>query len=106
MKYKGYEANIEYDDEAKILHGEVFGIKDVVTFQATCVEDLEKEFHRSLDEYLVFCKEMGKKPDRPYSGKIPLRTTPDLHARIALMAKKEDTSINKWINKELEHVLK
>lgn len=27
MKYKGYSGHVEYDDEAKIFHGEVLGIK-------------------------------------------------------------------------------
>lgn len=33
MEYKGYTAKVEFDDEAEIFHGEVLGIKDVVTFQ-------------------------------------------------------------------------
>ena len=28
MKYKGYTGHVEYDDEAKIFHGDVLGIKD------------------------------------------------------------------------------
>lgn len=27
MKYKSYTGHVEYDDEAKIFHGEVLGIK-------------------------------------------------------------------------------
>ncbi len=33
MEYKGYTTKVEFDDEAEIFHGEVIGIKDVVTFQ-------------------------------------------------------------------------
>ena len=33
MEYKGYTAKVEFDVEAEIFHGEVIGIKDVVTFQ-------------------------------------------------------------------------
>lgn len=103
MKYKGYEAVVEYDDENRIFHGEVLGLQDVITFQGSSVDDLEKEFRISLDEYLRFCAEVGKKPEKPYSGKLPLRLSPDLHARVALKAKRENTSINKWINKTLDH---
>lgn len=68
MKYRGYEAHIEFDDAANVLHGEVLGLLDVVTFQGTYVEELECEFHTSVDEYLKFCKEIGMQPERPYSG--------------------------------------
>jgi predicted HicB family RNase H-like nuclease len=32
MKYKTYIGRVEYDDEAKIFHGEVVGLKDIITF--------------------------------------------------------------------------
>lgn len=33
MRYLGYIGEVEFDSEANILHGEVVGIRDVVTFQ-------------------------------------------------------------------------
>lgn len=65
MKYKGYAGQVEYDDEAKIFHGNVLGIKDVVTFQGTTVDEIEQAFKISVDDYLAFCKERGEAPDRP-----------------------------------------
>jgi len=59
MKYKGYTGHVEYDDEAKIFHGEVLGIKDVVTFQGTTVDEIEQAFKDSVDDYLAFCAERG-----------------------------------------------
>jgi predicted HicB family RNase H-like nuclease len=44
MKYKGYTGHVEYDDEAKIFHGEVLGIKDVITFQGTTVDEIDQAF--------------------------------------------------------------
>ncbi len=73
MKYKGYTGHVEYDDEAKIFHGEVLGIKDVVTFQGTTVDEIDQAFKDSVDDYLAFCKERGEEPDRPFSGKFNLR---------------------------------
>jgi predicted HicB family RNase H-like nuclease len=65
MKYKGYTGHVEYDDEAKIFHGEVLGIKDVVTFQGTTVDEIEQAFKDSVDDYLAFCMERGEEPDKP-----------------------------------------
>jgi predicted HicB family RNase H-like nuclease len=42
MTYKGYTAKVEFDDEAMHFHGEVMGIRDVVTFQGRSVEEIEK----------------------------------------------------------------
>jgi predicted HicB family RNase H-like nuclease len=77
MKYKGYTGHVEYDDEAKIFHGEVLGIKDVVTFQGTTVDEIEQAFKDSVEDYLAFCKERGEEPDRPFSGKFNLRIPPN-----------------------------
>ncbi|WP_366933371.1 hypothetical protein [Nostoc sp. NMS7] len=38
MKYKGYEAIVEFDAEAEILHGEVINIRDVITFQGIATD--------------------------------------------------------------------
>ena len=68
MKYKGYTGHVEYDDEAKIFHGKVLGIKDIITFQGTTVDEIEHAFKDSVEDYLAFCKERGEEPDRQFSG--------------------------------------
>ncbi|BAY39971.1 HicB protein [Nostoc sp. NIES-2111] len=99
MRYKGYEAVVEFDDEAEIFHGEVINIRDVITFQADNVKDLKQAFHDSIDDYLEFCKERGEEPEKPFSGKLMLRINPELHKTIAVKAKKEGKSLNSWIEK-------
>ena len=44
MTYKGYSGNVRFDDEAEIFHGEVLGLRDVVTFQGVSVEELKTSF--------------------------------------------------------------
>ena len=50
IEYKGYFGKVEYDAQANILHGEVLGIRDVVTFQARSVDEVERAFHESADD--------------------------------------------------------
>lgn len=50
-----FTSHVEYDD-AKIFHGEVLGIKDVITFQGITVDEIEQTFQDSVDDYLAFCK--------------------------------------------------
>lgn len=70
MEYKGYTGHIEFDKEAKILFGRVVDTKDVITFEGTTVDEIIRAFHDSIDDYLEFCKELGKQPDQPFSAKV------------------------------------
>jgi predicted HicB family RNase H-like nuclease len=44
MEYKGYLGKVEFDDEAQVFHGEVINIRDVITFEGTSVEELQRAF--------------------------------------------------------------
>lgn len=105
MTYKGYTAKVEFDEDAMIFHGEVIGIRDVVTFQGKSVKELEKAFKDSVDDYLEFCKERGEKPDKPFTGKFVVRLRPDIHRKVYIAAKKSGESINTWLNKNLDRVV-
>lgn len=101
MEYKGYVGQVSFDDEADIFHGEVINTRDVITFQGRSVEEIRLAFHESIDEYLQWCRERKKIPDRPFSGKLIVRIPPALHRSIFLSAKHEGKSINKWIEEHL-----
>ncbi len=101
MTYKGYTASIEVDVEAEILFGRVLDIKDVVTFKAKTIDEARQEFYNSVDDYLAFCEELGEEPDKPFSGKLHERTTPEHHRKIFIAAKKAGKSINAWMDEVL-----
>ncbi|MBS1987330.1 type II toxin-antitoxin system HicB family antitoxin [Candidatus Dependentiae bacterium] len=101
MKYKGYMGQVSYDDEAQIFHGEVIGLKDIITFQGTTVQELLRAFHGSVDDYLTWCKERGEKPEKMFSGTLNLRMSPDLHAHLAIEAAQKGMSLNELINDKL-----
>ncbi len=63
MKYKDYWGEVTFDDEAKIFHGEVIGLKDVITFQGKNVDEIEQAFKDSIDDYLTCCQERGEQPE-------------------------------------------
>ena len=64
MKYKEYSAVIDYDEEQRMLHGRVIGIKDVINFYGATPEALEAEFKNSINDYIAFCKDQKKKPEK------------------------------------------
>ena len=73
MDYKGYIGKVEIDEEAGILHGEVINIRDVITFEGLTVEDIQKAFRESVDDYLAFCAQRGDEfaSARQRSGRYP-----------------------------------
>lgn len=101
MKYKGYVGYVIYDDEAHIFHGDVIGIRAVITFQGTTVDEIEQAFKDSIDDYIEWCKKRGKEPEKAHSGKFNLRMPPDVYVRIAAQASQEGLSINSYILKKL-----
>ena len=55
MEYKGYHAAVSYDHEAGVFHGEMVGTRDVIFFEGSSVEELDKEFrfyYRRLSGYV------------------------------------------------------
>ena len=105
MSYKGYQAVLKYDDEAEVFHGEVVGTRDVIFFEGGSVEELNREFRVSIDDYLDFCAERGHEPDRRFSGRIPLRVSPDVHRAANATAKSEGKSLNAWIAETIERAV-
>ncbi|TLU82931.1 MAG: type II toxin-antitoxin system HicB family antitoxin [Chlorobium sp.] len=100
--YKGYTGQVEFDGEAGIFHGEVLDTRDVITFQGKTVDEIETAFRESIEDYLEFCKARGEEPDKPFSGKLVLRITPELHHKVYLKAAKSGKSLNRWISDTLE----
>lgn len=63
--YKGYFTHIEYDKKDKIFYGKLENINDMINFHTGNYMEIENEFHNAVDDYLGFCKEVGKEPERP-----------------------------------------
>lgn len=102
LKYKGYVGQVEFDDEASIFHGEIIGIRDVITFQGESVSELRQAMEDSVDDYLEMCKKHKRAPEKPFSGKLILRLNTELHRKIACAALQAGKSINKWIAEVLD----
>ncbi len=105
LKYKGYAGVVQFDDEKMLFHGEVIGLKDVITFRGITPAEIKEEFERSVDGYILWCQELGQLPEKPFSGEFHLRMKPDLHAKLASSAKSQGSSLNNYINEMLERAV-
>lgn len=103
MQYKGFTGVVEYDDDARIFHGEVINTRAVITFQGKSVDEIEREFRKSIDIYLNWCAARGKEPEKPFSGNFVVRVSPEIHRKIAVAAAIADKSMNTWVKETLEN---
>jgi predicted HicB family RNase H-like nuclease len=102
MKYKGYVGVVELEEGSDVLFGRVIGLRDVITFQGESVAAVTQAFHDSVDDYLEFCAEQGKDPEKPYSGHFMLRLSPRLHRQLANLAVTRSISLNALVEGILE----
>lgn len=101
MEYKGYTAAVSYDHDLDAFTGWVVDVHDEIYFEGHSVADLRASFRTAVDDYLAFCAEQDRPPAKPYSGKILVRTTPDVHRAVAVAAAREGTSMNEWAERAL-----
>lgn len=105
MKYKGYHAKIEFDSDDNIFIGHVLGINDSLNFHGNSVVDLTKEFHNSVDNYLDYCKQIGKEPEKEFRGTFNVRINPEMHKRAALEAADEGVTLNQFVSEAIRERL-
>lgn len=101
IEYKGYIASVEYSFKDKRLLGKLEMVDNLVTFEATNVEDLEKNFKSSVDEYLETCKQLRLTPQKTFKGVFNLRIEPELHRKIYKEALKSGQSLNAYVKNVL-----
>lgn len=102
IEHGGYRGSVRFSGGDRVFYGRILGINDVITFEGETVNELEVAFREAVADYLSTCKELGKAPERAYSGKIPLRIDPELHRAIALEADTAGSSLNAWICENLK----
>lgn len=99
--------SVEFSDEDNCLYGKVLGMsKDAITYEGKTVAALREDFEGAVNDYLESCKKRGIEPDKPYSGKLNLRMTSELHSEVAAVAAKTGTTINDFINQTIKKALK
>lgn len=101
LSYKDYHGCFEYDQEADIFHGQVMNLTDIITFQGRSIDELKQALADSVEDYLEFCAEEGKTPEKPYSGRFNVRLSPKVHQLLALEAARDGVSLNSWVAQTL-----
>ena len=105
MSYLGYTARIEFDERDSIFVGRVLGLRSIISFHGQTVEELRGQFAAAMDDYVADCEEQGVTPERPASGKLLLRVTPEIHSQALIKAQATGKSLNQWATEALEQAV-
>lgn len=104
LEYKGYTAAISLEKEKGKFFGHVEYIRDLITFDGDSYENLVKNFHDMIDEYIEDCKEVGKEPDTPTDNHTTLLMK-GIEKSLNRQKKEINSSFNKNDNKSLDYYL-
>jgi len=85
LEYKGYYASINVSVEDECMFGKVEFINDSI-----------------VDDYLDFCAEVGKAPDKTMTGSFNVRIGEDLHKKALIRSKSDGVTLNDVIKKSVE----
>lgn len=102
LHYKGFMGSVAFSEKDGVFFGKIEGIKQLVNFEGDSVKELKQSFHEAVDDYLTYCANENIDPQKHYSGSLNIRISPEIHSRIALLAKRRGISINAFIKQALE----
>ncbi|SEA06376.1 Predicted nuclease of the RNAse H fold, HicB family [Eubacterium aggregans] len=105
IKYKGYMAHVQVSIEDRVMYGKIEGINDLITFEAESLDEIKNEFESAVDDYLEFCQDVGKSPEKTYNGTFNVRIKPELHRSLARLACEKRSSLNKVVEVAIENYL-
>ena len=102
LTYKGYIGSVAFSEKDNVFFGKIEGIDGLVNFEGESVKELTDAFHEAVDDYLAYCAEEGIEPHKSYSGSLNVRLSPEIHSRVAMLAKQAGISINAFIKEAVE----
>jgi predicted HicB family RNase H-like nuclease len=102
LQHKGFLGSVQYSDRDSIFYGKIEGIDDLVTFEGKSVDEIKKAFQEAVNDYLDFCKDIGKKAFKSYKGSFNVRLGQELHAISSLVARTSGISLNQFVKEAIE----
>ena len=106
LEYKGYKGSVEYCKDDDCLVGKVIGMhKDLIAYEGSTLNELREDFIAAVDSYIEGCLADGVEPRKPFSGKLILRMSSELHGKVAMAATDSGTTINEFITRTLAAAL-
>jgi predicted HicB family RNase H-like nuclease len=103
LNYKGFIGSVHYAAEDRVFYGKVEGVNDLITFEGSTVDELEKGFQNIVDEHIKDCIKKNMPIEKSYKGNLNIRLSPELHKKAAYNASLKGISINQYINDAIKN---
>lgn len=103
LQYKNYHGTVEYSSEDDCLFGKVIGLKSLISYEGSSLNELKHHFETSIDEYLQDCDIRGVQPEKQYKGSFNIRISPDLHRDAALYANINNKTLNAVVEEAIQY---
>ena len=62
FEYKGFKGSLNFQTDACYFYGNVLLTRDNVRYEAGSMDELERNFRNSIDNYLADCAAIGVEP--------------------------------------------
>jgi predicted HicB family RNase H-like nuclease len=105
FEYKGYHGSVEFSTPDNVLHGEVLGIDGLISYEGNTLDELRTDFEESIDDYLEMCEEKGFEPQKPFTDKIKIHVSPELHRNIAIYSLMHNKPLDYIVEEALKSYL-
>lgn len=105
LEYNGYTSTVTYSTDDDVLYGKIFGINDLVTFEAESVKELKMAFQKAVNDYVETCKEVGKEPEKVFKGVFNVRIPRELHRDAAVIAVRNNVTLNDFVKTAIRYAV-
>src|SRR5690606_16435491 len=105
LTYKGYYGTVSYSADDEMLHGNIIGINDLVTYEAESTFGLKQAFHEAVDDYLSTCAAIGKDPQKTFKGSFNVRIPSELHKEASMVAARQQISLNDLVKAAIAYAV-
>ena len=102
LNYKDYIGSVFFSEEDGVFHGKIIGLSDSISFEGESVKELTEDFHNAVDEYLEFCANAGKQPEK---SSFSVKISPELYNIAAVYASKKGLPLNIFVETSLKQIL-
>jgi len=100
--YKDYIGSVHFNADDEVFFGKIEGVEDLITFEGNSVLEVKGAFEEAVNDYIILCKENGKKLEKSYKGSFNIRIAPEIHKKAKRLALMKGISLNQFIQKAVE----
>ena len=105
LQYKDFIGSVHFNAADEIFFGKIEGIDDLVSFEGNTVSELKQAFEEAVNDYVILCKEHGKKIEKSYKGGFNVRIAPELHKKAKLLSVMQGISLNQFVQTAVQQAV-